>query len=187
MDSILVRNWWLLALRGVFAILFGVLVFLWPDLAWVVVVASFAAFALVNGIVAIVAAVSGHGLRWWSLMFEGVLSIAAGVVTIVWPGITQLALLFLIAYWAVATGVFAIVTAIQLRKEIEGEWIMALSGILSVIFGAALIVLPSEGALAIAWLIAAYSIAFGMVHLALSFRLRSMARHASRLARVTVV
>jgi uncharacterized membrane protein HdeD (DUF308 family) len=180
MESSLARIWWVLALRGALAILFGVLVILWPALAWVVVVASFAAFALIDGAFAIVAAFAGGQGRWWALLLEGVLGISAGVLTILWPGITQLVLLFFIAYWAIATGVFEIVAAIRLRKEIEGEWVLALSGVLSVLFGLALVILPGAGALAVAWLIAGYALAFGALMLAVAFRLRSFIRQGSR-------
>jgi uncharacterized membrane protein HdeD (DUF308 family) len=180
MENSLARYWWVLALRGALAILFGALVVVWPALAWVVVVASFGAFALLDGVFAIVAAFAGGQGRWWALLLEGVLGISAGVLTILWPGITQLALLFFIAYWAIATGVFEIVAAIRLRKVIEGEWALALSGFLSVLFGVALVILPGPGALAVAWLIAGYSLAFGVLMLVLAFRLRSFARQISR-------
>jgi uncharacterized membrane protein HdeD (DUF308 family) len=189
MEFSLARNWWLLALRGVIAILFGVLVFLWPVLAWVVVVASFAAFALLDGAFALAAAVTGHGRgwRWWALILQGVLGILTAAVAILWPDVTQLFLLFLIAAWAMVTGVFSVIAAIRLRKEIEGEWALALSGILSVLFGLALVIVPAAGALAVAWLIAAYSIAFGVIMLALAFRLRRFARrHAGRPGYATV-
>jgi uncharacterized membrane protein HdeD (DUF308 family) len=171
----LTRNWWALALRGVLAIAFGTLALLWPALALLVVVVSFAAYALVDGVFAIMAAVTGQrpGRRWWSLVLEGVLGISAGVLTLLWPGITWLVLLYLMAYWAIATGVFEVVAAVRLRKEIEGEWALALSGILSVLFGLTLVVLPDVATLAVAWLIATYWILFGALLLTLAFRLRT--------------
>jgi uncharacterized membrane protein HdeD (DUF308 family) len=177
MEYSLARNWWILAVRGVLAIVFGALAFVWPTLAWIVVVASFAAYALVDGIFAIAAAISGHGAgrRWWALVIQGILGISAGVLTFFWPGLTQLALLFLIAYWAIATGVFEVIAAIRLRKEIQGEWLLALSGVLSVIYGLALIIMPVAGAIAVAWLIAAFSVASGVIMLVLAFRLREFA------------
>jgi len=187
MEYSLARNWWALALRGVVAIVFGALVFLWPQLAWIWVVATFAAFALVDGIFSIVAAFMGGGVvPWWALMIEGVLGISAGVGTFFWPGITELVLLYFIAYWAIATGVFEVVAAFRLRKEIEGEWVLAISGILSVVFGSVLVILPGAGALAVAWLIAAYSLLFGVLLLALALRLRGLARHPLRSHRVGV-
>jgi len=181
MEPSLTRYWWVLALRGVLAILFGVLAFLWPYLLWVVIVAMFAAYALLDGVFAIAAAFTGRGLApWWALLIEGVFGIAVAVVTLFWPEITGLALLYFIAFWAIATGVFQVIAAIQLRKEIEGEWALGLGGVLSVLFGMALVIWPGPGALAVAWLIGAYSIAFGVLMLVLAFRLRGATRHARR-------
>jgi uncharacterized membrane protein HdeD (DUF308 family) len=180
MEPTLARNWWAMALWGALAILFGALVFFWPALLWVVVLASFAVYALLTGALAIILAFFGPrwGQPWWGLLLEGIFSILAGALTLVWPEITELALLFLIAFWAVATGVLQVVAAIRLRKEIEGEWALGLAGVLSVLFGLALVALPGPGAVAIAWLIASYSVAFGVLMLALAFRLRSLARGA---------
>jgi len=188
MEYSLARNWWLLALRGVLAMIFGVLVFLWPVGGWIVMVASFAAYALVGGSFAIAAALTGDGggRRWWALLIEGLLGIAAGVLTLVWPGLTQLALLAFIAAWAIATGIFSVVAAIRLRKEIQGEWLLALNGILSVAFGVLLVLWPAEGLLAVAWLVAAYAFADGVLSLALAFRLRGLARHAPTPMRTAV-
>jgi uncharacterized membrane protein HdeD (DUF308 family) len=180
MERSIASNWWVLVLRGVVAILFGALAFLWPGLAWIVVVASFAAFALVDGVLAIAAATSGHGQgrQWWALILQGLLGISAGVLTLIWPDVTELALLFFIAYWSMATGTFAVVTAIRLRKEIRGEWTLALSGVLSILFGLVMVILPVAGAVAIAWLIGFYSIVFGVLLLSLGFRLRSLSRYS---------
>src|SRR5947209_10631637 len=130
MEFGLARNWWVLALRGVLALLFGVLAFFWPGIAWLVVVYTFAAYALIDGTVAIVAAVTGHGEagRWWALLLEGVVGLVAGVLAFAWPAITQVALLYLIAAWLFVTGLFEIVTAFALWRQIPGEWAMALAG-----------------------------------------------------------
>ncbi len=172
----LARMWWVLALRGILAIAFGVLVFFWPGAAWILILVSFAAYALIEGVLAIIAATSGHPRRgqWWALIIEGILGISAGVLAIALPGMTALVLLFVIAYWAIATGVFRVIMAIRLRKEIQGEWLLALSGVVSVLFGLALIVMPVAGALAVAWMIALNSILFGAIVLGLSFRLRQL-------------
>lgn len=175
MKSTLAINWWIWALRGGLMILFGVLALLWPVVAWLFVLASFATFAFLSGILAIVVAVKGQaqGRWWWALIIEGVLGISAGVMTIIFPGLTELALLLIIAYWAIVTGVLQVAAAVRLRKEIEGEWLLAIGGILSVLFGLALVLMPTAGALAIAWMIAAYSIAAGVLFLLLGLRLRT--------------
>jgi len=177
MEFSLARNWWLLVLRGVIAVAFGILVFFWPTLAWIVVVASFGAYALVDGCFAIAAAMTGHapGRQWWALLIEGIFGILAGVFTLLWPGLTELALLYWIAFWAMATGIFEIIAAFRLRQSVAGEMLLALSGVLSVLFGIALVILPGPGALAIAWLIGAYALVFGVLMLVLGFRLRAFA------------
>ena len=178
----LAHNWWVLALRGLCAIIFGILAFVWPGVTLGVLVLLYGAYALVDGVLAIIAALSkrqGSGLPWWALLLEGLLGIAAGIVTFVWPGITALFLLFLIAGWAIVTGVFEIIAAIRLRKEIEGELWLALSGILSIIFGVLLFVRPGAGALTVVWLIGAYAIFFGIFLLALAFRLKRFKERAS--------
>jgi uncharacterized membrane protein HdeD (DUF308 family) len=181
MVIVLARNWWALALRGLFAILFGIAAFAWPGITLGALVLLYGAYALVDGVFAIAAAVVGRtdGMPWWALVLEGVAGIAVGIMTFAWPGITALVLLYLIAAWAVVTGIFEIVAAVRLRKEIQGEWLLALSGILSVLFGFALVFNPLAGALAVVWLIGAYAIAFGILMIALAFRLRSWARQAS--------
>ncbi|HEY1191453.1 MAG TPA: HdeD family acid-resistance protein [Gemmata sp.] len=174
----LARNWWMLAIRGVLALLFGVLVFLWPGLAWAAVVLMFAAYAFLDGAVAIAAAVVGHerGARWWALALEGVVGLAAGVLTLAWPEVTALVLLYLIGFWAVFTGVLEIIVAVRLRKDIEGEWALGLAGLLSVAMGLAVLLFPGAGALAVAWLIGLYAVLFGATLLALAFRLRGRHR-----------
>ncbi len=159
------------------------MVIIWPILWWALVVASFAAYALLDGAFAIAAALTGRGAgHWWALLLEGVIGITAGVLTLFWPVVTGLALLWFIAAWAIATGVFEVVAAIRLRKEIAGEWLLALSGVLSVL-GVALFILPAEGALALAWLIAAYALTFGVLMVALAFRLRALARQTPVMVR----
>jgi uncharacterized membrane protein HdeD (DUF308 family) len=178
MVIVLARNWWALALRGLFAVLFGIVAFVLPGITLGALVLLYGAYALVDGIFAIAAAVAGRdeGLPWWAMLLEGVVGIAVGVMTFAWPGITALALLYLIAAWAFVTGALEIAAAIRLRKEIRGEWLLALSGVMSVLFGVILVVNPGAGALAVVWLIGAYAIAFGVVLLVLGFRLRSLAR-----------
>jgi uncharacterized membrane protein HdeD (DUF308 family) len=178
MVVVLARSWWALALRGLAAVLFGIMAFAWPGMTLGVLVLLYGAYALVDGVLAIIAAVAGRtsGMPWWALLLEGVLGITVGILTFAWPGITALVLLYLIAAWAVATGVFEVVAAIRLRREIRGEWLLALSGIISVLFGIALVINPVGGALAVVWLIGAYAIAFGILLIALGFRLRGAAK-----------
>jgi uncharacterized membrane protein HdeD (DUF308 family) len=175
----LVRNWWVLALRGVFAIIFGVLALIWPGLTLFVLIAMFGAYALVDGIFAVIAGIASYGRneRWWAVLLEGVAGIILGLLTFFYPGITALVLVYFIAAWALLTGIFEIVAAIRLRKEIEGEWVLALSGIISIIFGVFLVVAPGAGALGLTWLIGAYAIGFGILLIVLAFRLRKLPRN----------
>jgi uncharacterized membrane protein HdeD (DUF308 family) len=180
---VLARNWWALALRGLAAILFGVLAFAWPGITLFVLVLFFGAYMLVDGIFAIVAAVraAGEEDRWWLLLIEGILGVLAGLVAFFWPGLTALALLYFIAAWAIVTGIMEIVAAIRLRQEIEGEWALGLSGLLSVIFGILLVVLPAPaGLLSLVWLVGAYAVATGVLLLILAFRVRSEASNEAR-------
>ena len=174
MIAVFASNWWSLALRGLIALLFGVLAFIWPGISLTALVFLFGAYALVDGLFTIVASLNAPAgyKRWWALLLEGIFSIAAGVLSFFWPGITALVLLYLIAAWAIVTGIFEIAAAIRLRKEITGEWLLALSGILSVLFGLMLVAWPGTGALAVVWLIGAYAVVFGGLLLALAFRLR---------------
>lgn len=176
----LARVWWAVALRGILAIAFGILAILWPGMFWLAVVITFAAYALVDGVFALVAAVRGDrdaGPRW-ALVLEGIVSIGAGIVAFAWQGITEVVLLWVIAGWAIVTGVLGIVAAVKLRKEIRGEWALALSGILSIVLGAGLVVLPGPGLLVIAWWVGANSIVFGVLLVVLGVRLRGPARMA---------
>lgn len=168
------NHWWLVALRGVLAILFGLACFFWPGPTVLVLVLLFGSYALVDGVFAIVAAIRsprGHE-QWWGLLLEGVAGIIAGLVTVLVPAITALALLFVIAAWALITGVLEIAAAIRLRREISNEWLLALSGVASIIFGAILFLFPGAGALAVIWTIGAYEMVFGVLLVALGVRLR---------------
>jgi uncharacterized membrane protein HdeD (DUF308 family) len=169
----LARNWWLLLLRGIAAIVFGVLAFIWPGITLVTLVLFYGAFALVDGVLAIAAAIKGGSPmpRWW-LAVVGVAGIAAGLLTFIWPGITALVLLIFIAVWAIVLGVMEIYGAIKLRKEIDNEWLLILGGALSVLFGIVLLIRPGAGALALIWVIGAYAILFGAIYIAFAFRLR---------------
>ena len=176
-------SWWALILRGIAGILFGVLAFMWPNITLTVLVFLFGAYALVDGAFSIAAGIKSHGeyKRWWLLLIEGVLSVAAGFFAFFVPAMTALILLILIASWAIVTGVFEIAAAIQLRKVITGEWMLALSGLLSVLFGGLLLYNPVGGALAVVWLIGAYSIVFGILLLAFGIKLRGLQRAAAHM------
>lgn len=170
----LAENWWLLLLRGIVAIIFGVLAFIWPGVTLAVLVLLYGAFALVDGAFALAAAIMGKGgmgLRWW-LAIVGLLGIAVGVLTFLWPGITALVLLVFIAVWSIMIGIFQIIGAVQLRKEIENEWLLIFAGLMSVVFGILLLIWPGAGLLALVWLIGAYAVLYGALLIGLSLRLK---------------
>ena len=166
------KHWWAVALRGVAAIVFGGLTLALPGVTLAVLTLLFGGYAVVEGGFNVIAAVRGRGEGppWWALLLQGIVSIAAGVVTFVVPRLTELALLYMIAAWAVVSGIFAIVAAIRLRR-ITGV-MGALNGVLSIVFGALTVLAPGAGALSLAWLIGAYAVAFGALLLGLSLRLR---------------
>src|SRR5512132_37737 len=144
----LAKCWWLLLLRGIAAVLFGLLAFIWPGLTLVTLVLLYGAFALVDGVISLVAAFTGSAKpvpTWW-LVVVGLLGIAAGIVTFAWPGITAILLVLFIGAWALVHGIFEIIGAIQLRKEIDNEWMLILGGALSVLFGLIVLIAPGAGA-----------------------------------------
>jgi uncharacterized membrane protein HdeD (DUF308 family) len=175
----LTHNWWAIALRGVVAILFGIIAFLMPGPTLLALVTLFAAFALVDGVFTLVTAIrrANRGPDWM-LVIGGIAGIAIGIIGLVSPGTMTIVLLAWIAAWAILTGVVAIVAAYRLRRVLEGEWLLALNGAVAVIFGLYLVIFPGAGAVAILWLIAAWAIISGVILLALAFRLRSRG-HAS--------
>jgi uncharacterized membrane protein HdeD (DUF308 family) len=180
--AILFRNWWVLLLRGLAAIAFGVLIWLQPGISLAALVLLFGAYSMADGVLGVWTAVAKREERehWWLLLLEGLLGIGVGILTFLVPGITALVLLFYIAIWAIATGVLEIVAAIRLRKEIEGEWLLILSGLASVVFGVILMAQPGVGALAVLWLIATYAIVFGVLLVILAFKARSFVSEAAR-------
>jgi len=172
----LAKNWWMLLLRGIAAIIFGVLAFAWPGMTLLTLIMFYGAYSLVDGVLAIVAAITGGALvpRWW-LAVVGLLGIATGLIVFVMPGLTALVLLYFIAGWAIATGVFQIIGAIRLRKEIDDEWYLILGGVVSVLFGIGVMMAPGAGALALLWVIGAYAVVMGVILVALAFRLKKFA------------
>ena len=175
----LADNWWLLLLRGIAAIAFGVLAFFWPGLTLVTLTLLWGAYALIDGVIAIWVAFNASdgdaGPRWW-LGLSGVAGILAGSLTFYYTGTTTLVLLMFIAAWAIVIGVLQIWGAIALRKVLEHEWLLILNGVLSVAFGVILLVQPGAGALAFVWMIAWYAIFFGCLYIALAFRLKQYKR-----------
>src|SRR5215208_3374676 len=179
----LTTNWWALLLRGIAAVLFGLAALFWPGLTLFVLIVFFGAYTLVDGIFAIVAGIRGSGSRRWLLLAEGALGILAGLIAFFWPGMTALVFLYVIAAWAILTGILKVVMAIWLRQEIDNEWTMALSGLLWVLLGVVLTVLPGVGLLSLAWLIGVFALGAGLALLVLAFRVRR--QPASGSARVT--
>jgi uncharacterized membrane protein HdeD (DUF308 family) len=177
MVALMAKNWWLFLVRGIAAIAFGILALIWPGITLVTLVFFFGAYALVDGISNIIAAVRGdpgtrgHG---WTVAILGAISVVAGVIAFVYPGITALALLYVIAAWALVAGVMEIYTAYRLRREITNEWWMALGGVASIVFGILLIAFPGTGILSLLILLGAFAIAFGVTQIVLAFRLRGL-------------
>ncbi|MFV3413193.1 HdeD family acid-resistance protein [Pseudomonas nitroreducens] len=168
------RHWKWIALRGVAAVLFGILAMVWPGIVLTVMVLFFGAYAFVDGLFTLIAAAQMResGRPLWPLVLVGLLGIAAGLVAVLWPQLTALGLLMLIAGWALVMGVLQIIAAIRLRKALQNEWWLGLSGAVSVLFGVLMIGNPGAGALAVAWVIGAYSVFFGVLLILLALRLR---------------
>ena len=173
----LTRSWWLILLRGIASILFGIAAFVWPGLTVLALTLLYGAFAMADGILSLGAALTGSGERsiptWW-LVVIGLLGIAAGTIAFVWPGLTAFALVIMIGAWAVAIGVMQIIGAIWLRHEIEDEWLLIAAGILSVLFGAAVLLKPGAGALALAWAIGTFAILSGILLVAFALRIKGV-------------
>ncbi|XSG83523.1 MAG: HdeD family acid-resistance protein [Methyloligella sp. ZOD6] len=172
LSEALAESWWALGLRGVFGIAFGLICLMVPGVALLTLVLLFSAYMLVDGVFAIIAGVrqASHGERWGLLIFEGVISIAAGVIAFLWPDITLLVFMYLIAFWAVLSGFLMLSAAFSLNVE-HGRWWLALGGIASIVFGIALMVVPLIGAIVLTWWLGAYAIVFGILLLVLAFQL----------------
>lgn len=173
----LAERWWSFALRGVAAILFGVLCFVSPGLSLAALIILYGSYALIDGVFRLVGAFRVRGIeqQWWVLALSGLFGILAGVVTFMWPALTAIALVYIIAAWSIVTGVFEIAAAIRLRKVIEGEWMLILGGVLSIAFGLLLAVYPATGALALLFWIGAYAVVVGVLWIALAFKLKGFA------------
>lgn len=170
----LARNWWLILLRGLAAILFGILAFAWPSLTVLTFVVLFAVYAIVDGMMSLAAAARGDSRmpRWW-LIIVGIAGLVAGAVAIFSPDVTALLLITFIGWWSIVRGAFEIAGAIALRREIDNEWMLIVAGALSILFGAIVVIFPGTGALALVWLIGSYAIVAGVMLVGLSLRLRN--------------
>jgi uncharacterized membrane protein HdeD (DUF308 family) len=176
MPLALAENWWSLVIRGLVALTVGVVALVWPGITLAALVILFGAYALIDGVVSLVGArkASQAHERWGALVLEGVAGIVASLVAIFWPGITVFALV--ITAWAVVTGAFEIAAAVRLRKRISGEWLLVLSGVVSILFGFVLFAFPLAGALTIAYMVGIYAFVFGGLLMALGFRLRNWSK-----------
>jgi uncharacterized membrane protein HdeD (DUF308 family) len=163
-------------LRGLCAIGLGIMAIGWPGITLLSMVYVFAVFTLIDGVAAVVLGFKGEedGTVWWTLVVMGILAVLAGIITFLYPPIAVAALLAIIAAYAIVRGIFEIIAAIRLRKEIDDEWILAISGVASILFGGLILYRPDAGLVAIVLLIGAYMLAIGVLAVALSLRLRKM-------------
>jgi len=181
--AILTRGWWRLLVRGLVAIAFGVFTWLRPGLSLATLVLVFGIYCTADGVLGIWTAIAGRNDNdyWWVLLLAGIVGVGVGAVTFAAPGLTAVALLVYIAVWALVKGVLEIATAIRLRKEIQGEWLLVVGGAASVAFGALLLARPGAGVLAVLWLIAAYAVVFGVLLVLLAFRARRFVKEVAAL------
>lgn len=177
----LTYNWLTVALRGVLAIVVGLIAIFFPQITLTVLIALFAAFALLEGLFLIISGIRSRNEheRWWVLIIQGLLGLGAGVIALLAPLATALALLYLMAAWAIAAGIMEIAAAIRLRKEIKGEWMLILDGVITVLFGLALVLVPGAGLLFLIWMIGGFKLASGVLLLMLAFRLRKAEKQES--------
>jgi len=173
MLSEMAQNWWLFLARGFVAILFGVLAIIWPAQAWLALVVLFGAFALLDGIITLIIGIdfSHYFNHWWVVALEGVVGIVIGLLTLFWLRTALQALIYVIAAWAIITGIFEIMAGIRFRLFIVGEWSMIVAGILSILLGILLFVFPAEGLRGLVWMIGIYAIFFGITQIVFSSRL----------------
>lgn len=174
MFDVLTRKWWVVALRGILAILFGVIALVYPGITLAALVLLFGAYALVDGVSAVFAAIGGTGRERLWYVLEGIAGIAAGILTFVYPGITAQVLIYFIAFWAIFTGVFEVIAGFEL--PISRDWLLVLAGAASVVFGVLVLFNPGSGALAILWLIGIYALVFGVTMLVFGIRLRNFGK-----------
>ena len=177
MLGLVAHDWWVFAIRGIAALVFGILAFIWPETTLTVLVILFGAYVLVDGVALLVALARGDAVarrHAWAVGIMGVLGIIAGVVTFAWPGLTTLSLLYVVAFWAIVTGTFQVIAAVALRRELDNESWMALGGVASIIFGVLLVAFPGEGLISLVWLVGLWSVVFGVSSLGLADRLHKV-------------
>ena len=175
MVSELAMNWWAMAIRGVITALFGVAAIAWPDITLAVLIGLFGIFMLADGVIAFITAVRAgqEERRWWTYVVEGFVEVGIGIAVFSVPQVTAVILLYFIAFWAIFVGIWRIATAIELRREIEGEWLWGLSGLVTLLFGFALLAFPAASALTLVTVIGIFALAFGIFSFVMSFRVRS--------------
>ena len=183
LSEVLAESWWAVGLRGIFGILFGLICLLTPGVAVEVFVILFAAYMLVDGVFAIISGIKAarNGERWGMLILEGIVDLAAGAVAVFWPAITLVALIWIVAIWAIVSGALMLGAAFTLNLD-HGRWWLALGGIASVIFGILLVVEPLIGAVVLTMWIGAYALVFGIFLLILAFQLHSKQEERERKA-----
>lgn len=175
MINIVARNWSIFVFRGILAIAFGLLAMLWPGLTIGVLIILFGVYVLFEGVLALSAAFRHRDRKWWwVLLLEGIAGIIVGLFAFIWPGVTAVVLLVFIAVWAILTGILEIAAAVQLRKQLKGEWALGLTGVLSILIGFILVANPGAGAVALVWLIGIYAILFGVLLITLGFRAKKV-------------
>lgn len=182
MPAVLIANWWALVVRGIAAIIFGILTFIWPGASIAVLVVLFGVYAFIDGVFAIISAIRAaeHHRRWGAFAIQGIVGILIGLFAFFTPISAAALFVSVVGAWAIITGIFEIVAAIRLRAHIPGEWSLILTGGLSIAFGILIFFAPLAGAVALVWIIAIYAILFGILWLNLGFRLRN---HPVRIVR----
>jgi len=183
MLSLLSRDWWVYAVRGIAAILFGVMALVWPGPTLTALVLLFGAYAFIDGAALLVALARGDSMarrHKWATGLMGALGIGVAIATLAWPGLTALTLLYLVAFWAIAMGVLQIVAAIEFRREIKGEFWMVLGGVLTTAFGALLVAFPGAGLVTLVWMVGFWAVLYGISSLGFAYRLHGIDRDLNR-------
>lgn len=177
MNELLARSWGLLVFRGVVGVLFGIMAMVWPGMTVLALVILWGAYAIVDGIAAVAMGFAGQGADRWIPVLTGIVGVLAGLVAFVWPGMTAVILLVFIGAWAIVTGVMYLLTAWRVRKEVTGEWLLALTGVASIALGVVLFLQPRAGAVGLVLFIGVLAVVWGVFTLVLGFRMRSLAKH----------